>query len=80
MLDARGVSRRHIWRPTLFIPYSEVDYVARMFDGQVIIYGKNSLPDIKVSQYHVAPDELEAELERRGVAYYKSRNPSNGHI
>jgi len=70
VLDRDGVTAKHIWRPTHFTPYSEVDYVMRMTDRDVIIYGKNNLPVIKVSQYHVGADDLEAELKRRGVTYY----------
>ena len=71
MLDRNGITSKHIWRPTRFTPYSEVDYVTRMADREVIIYGKDNLLDIKVSQYHVGADELEAELRKRGVTYYK---------
>lgn len=81
VLDGAGVTAKHIWRPTRFIPYSEVDYVTRMADREVIIYGKGNLSDIRVSQYHVAADELEAELKRRGVTYYKPlRGPQHGLI
>jgi hypothetical protein len=75
VLDHDGIAAKHIWKPTRFIPYSEVDYVTRMADREVIIYGKGSLPDIRVSQYHVGADELENELRNRGVTYYK---PSHG--
>ena len=71
VLDRDGITAKNICRKTRFIPYSEVDYVTRMTDREVIIYGKDGFPDIKVSQYHVAADELEAELEKRGVTYYK---------
>jgi hypothetical protein len=74
VLDHDGIIAKHIWRPTRFIPYSEVDYVTRMADREVITYGKGNFPDIRVSQYHVGADELEAELRKRGVTYYKPRN------
>jgi hypothetical protein len=78
VLDAKGISAKHIWKPSRFIPYSEVDYVTRMADGQVIVYGKGGFSDITVSQYHVGQDEFEAELRRRGVTYYSAGRVSEG--
>jgi fatty acid desaturase len=70
VLDAKGITSRHIWRPTRVIPFSEVDYATRTAEAETIIYGKGSLPEIKVSQYHDGSDELKAELRKHHVTYY----------
>ncbi len=70
VLDGTGIKSKHIWRPTRFIPYSEIDYATRTANRETVICGKGSLPEIKVSQYHDGSDELEAELRKRHVTYY----------
>lgn len=71
ILDDVGLSAKHIWRPTRTIPYSEIEYVSRMADRRAIVYGNGKVKEISISEYHVGDDELEAELRRRGVKYYK---------
>ncbi|SRR6266404_4761451 len=70
VLDTNGVTSKHIWRPTRFIPYSEVDYATRMADEEVVVYGKGSLPEIRVTQYHDGIAELESELRKHRVTFY----------
>ena len=70
ILDQNGVSAKHIWRPTRSIPYTEIDFVSRMPNGEAILYGTKG-GEIPVSEYHVAADELEHQLRKHGVKYYK---------
>ena len=70
VLDPNGATSKHIWKPTRFIPYREMDYATRTADDETIIYGKGSLKEIKVSQYHDGFYELEGELRKRHVPYY----------
>jgi hypothetical protein len=71
VLDSTGLTAKHIWRPTRSIPYSEIEFVSRMQDRQAIVYGNGKVKEIKISEFHVGDDELEAELKKRGVKYYK---------
>jgi len=71
VLDDKGLTARHIWRPTRSILYSEIEYVSRMEDRKAVVYGKGKVREINISEFHVGDDELEAELRRRGVKYYK---------
>lgn len=70
ILDQTGVIAKHIWRRTRKIPYSEIDYVSRMSNREAIIYGTDNR-EIRMSEYHVAADELESELRKRGVKFYR---------
>ena len=70
ILDHNGVTAKHMWRRTRHIPYSEIEYVSRMSNREAIIYGTNDR-EIPVSEYHVAADELQSELTKRGVKYYR---------
>jgi hypothetical protein len=70
VLDKKGVTSKHIWRPTRFVAYSDVDYATRLADEEVVIYGKGTLPEIKVSQYHDGITELEDELRKHRVTFY----------
>jgi len=71
VLDGTGLTAKHIWRPTRSIPYSEIEYVSRMEDRQAIVYGNGNVREIRISEFHVGDDELEAELKKRGVKYYR---------
>jgi hypothetical protein len=71
VLDGRGLTAKHIWRPTRSIPYSEIEYVSRMDDLQAIVYGNGKVKEIRISEFHVGDNELEAELKKRRVKYYK---------
>ena len=71
VLDGAALTAKHIWRPTRSIPYSEIEFVSRMEDRQAIVYGNGSVREIRISEFHVGDDELEAELKKRGVKYYK---------
>jgi hypothetical protein len=70
ILDQTGVTAKHIWRRTRQIPYSEIEYVSRMSNREALIYGTHDR-EIPVSEYHVAADELESELTKRGVKFYR---------
>src|SRR3984957_8592148 len=72
VLSRSGLMAKHIWKPTRSIPYSEIEYVSRMDDRQAIVYGNGEVREIKISEFHVGDDELEAELKKRGVKFYKS--------
>jgi len=72
VLDDNRLTAKHIWKPTRSIPYSEVEYVSRMEDRQAVVYGSGKVREITISEFHVGDDELEAELKRRGVKYYKA--------
>ncbi|MGA2964203.1 MAG: hypothetical protein ABSD96_21280 [Candidatus Korobacteraceae bacterium] len=71
VLNSTSLTAKHIWRPTRSIPYSEIEYVSRMEDRQAIVYGNGKVREIRISEFHVGDDELEAELKKRGVKYYK---------
>lgn len=71
VLDGTRLTAKHIWRPTRSIPYSEIEYVSRMDDRQAIVYGNGKVKEIRISEFHVGDDELEAELKKRRVKYYK---------
>jgi hypothetical protein len=71
VLDAKGVTAKHIWRTIRLIPYSDIDYATRMADGQIIVYGKGLVSEIRVGQYHAAPDEFESELKKRGIQFFR---------
>lgn len=71
VLDSSSVMAKHIWRPTRVIPYSDIEYVTRMVDGQTVVYGNGKESEIRVSQYHAAPAELESELRKRGVEFFR---------
>jgi hypothetical protein len=70
VIDSTGIAAKHIWRPTRRMAFNEVDFVSRMSNREAVIYGNGKTKEIAVSQYHVAADELEAELRKRGVKYY----------
>ena len=70
ILDDKGLTAKHVWRPTRTIPYSEIEYVSRMANRRAIVYGRGKVKEITISEYHVGDDELEAELRKRGVKYY----------
>jgi len=71
VLSSTELTAKHIWRPTRSIPYSEIEYVSRMEDRQAIVYGNGNVREIRISEFHVGDDELEAELKKRGVKYYR---------
>jgi hypothetical protein len=71
VLDGAGLTAKHIWRRARSIAYAEIEYVSRMEDRQAIVYGNGKVREIRISEFHVGDDELEAELKRRGVKYYK---------
>ena len=71
VLDDKWLNARHLWKPTRSILYSEIEYVSRMEDRKAVVYGKGKVREINISEFHVGDDELEAELRRRGVKYYK---------
>ena len=70
VLDDRGLTAKHIWRPTRTIAYPEIEYVSRMADRSAIVYGTGSVRQIRISEYHVGDAELESELKKRGVKHY----------
>lgn len=45
--------------------------MSRMEDRQAIVYGNGKVREIKISEFHVGDDELETELKKHGVKYYK---------
>ena len=71
ILDDRGLAAIHIWRPTRRMAHAEIDHVARMADKSAVVYGKGSVKQISISEYHVGDDELEAELKERNIKYYR---------
>ena len=82
VLNRSGLVAKHIWRPTRSIPYSEIELrVSRMDDCQAIVYGNGKVREIRISEFHVGDDELEAELKKHGVKYYKSISvPRGGNV
>ena len=70
VIDADSVTAKHIWRPAKRMTFEEVDYVSRRSNREAVIYGNGKTKEIAVSQHHVAAEELEAELRKRGVKYY----------
>ncbi len=42
-----------------------------MDDRQAIVYGNGKVKEIRISEFHVGDNELEAELKKRRVKYYK---------
>lgn len=72
VLDDTGLTAKHIWKPTKTISYSEIEYVSRMGNREAVVYGNGKVREIKISEFHVGDDELEAELKRRGINYYKA--------
>jgi hypothetical protein len=81
VLNGAGLTAKHIWKPTRSIPYSEIEYVSRMADRQAIVYGSGKVREIRISEFHVGDDELEAELKKRGIKYYKPVSvPRSGSV
>ena len=78
VLDSTSLTAKHIWKPTRSIPYSEIEYVSRMDDRQAIVYGNAKVREIKISEFHVGDEELETELKKRGVKYYKPMSVARG--
>jgi hypothetical protein len=75
VINSSGIAAKHIWRPTRKMAFEEVDFVSRTSNREAVIYGNGKTKEIAVSQYHVAPDELEAELRKHGMKYYAPAAP-----
>jgi hypothetical protein len=71
VVDGNGIVAKHIWRPTRRIRFTEIEYVSRLSNREAVVCGNGKVKEIAVSQYHVGADELEAELRKRGVTYYR---------
>jgi hypothetical protein len=78
VLNGTGMTAKHIWKPTRSIAYAEIEYVSRMDDRRAIVYGSGKVGEIMISEFHVGDDELEAELKKHGIKYYKSVSVPRG--